>query len=88
MLAVLAKTDYPFLDIVWTMFIFFAFVIWIWLLIMVLADNFARRDHSRLGEGGMDGVRDLPPVDRRAGVHDRQAARRRDGDDTHRLVIP
>ena len=31
MLAVLAKTDYPFLDIMWTMFIFFAWVIWIWL---------------------------------------------------------
>jgi threonine/homoserine/homoserine lactone efflux protein len=41
-LAILAKTDYPFLDIMWTMFIFFAWVIWIWLLIMVLADNFAR----------------------------------------------
>ena len=46
MLALLAKTDYPFLDIFWTMLIFFAWVIWIWRLIMVLADNFARRDHS------------------------------------------
>src|SRR4029453_9024716 len=32
-LAVLA-TDYPFLDIFWTMCIFFAWVIWIWLLIL------------------------------------------------------
>ena len=40
MLAVLAS-DYPFLDIFWTMLIFFAWVIWIWLLIMVLADNFS-----------------------------------------------
>ena len=38
--------SYPFLDIMWTMFIFFAWVIWIWLLIMVLADNFKRTDHS------------------------------------------
>src|SRR6476620_5383288 len=51
-LAVLAKTDYPFLDIMWTMFIFFAWVIWIWLLIMVLADNFARRDHSGWSKAG------------------------------------
>ena len=45
MLAVLA-TDYPFLDIFWTMCIFFAWVIWIWLLILVLSDNFRRRDHG------------------------------------------
>jgi hypothetical protein len=44
-LAVLAA-DYPFLDIFWTMAIFFAWVIWIWLLILVLSDNFRRRDHS------------------------------------------
>jgi hypothetical protein len=39
-------TDYPFLDIFWTMCIFFAWVIWIWLLILVLSDNFRRRDHG------------------------------------------
>jgi len=50
-LAVLAS-DYPFLDIMWTMFIFFAWVIWIWLLIMVLADNFGRRDHSGWAKAG------------------------------------
>jgi len=44
-LAVLAS-DYPFLDIFWTMAIFFAWVIWIWLLILVLSDNFRRRDHG------------------------------------------
>jgi hypothetical protein len=38
--------DYPFLDVLWTMFIFFAFVIWIWLLITVFADIFRRRDTS------------------------------------------
>ena len=51
MLAVLAS-DYPFLDIFWTMLIFFAWVIWIWLLIMVLADNFGRRDHSGWAKAG------------------------------------
>jgi len=45
-------SSYPFLDVVWTMFIFFAFVIWIWLLILVLSDNFRRRDHSGLAKAG------------------------------------
>lgn len=36
--------DYPFLDIFWTMFIFFLFVIWIWILITVFADIFRRKD--------------------------------------------
>ena len=38
--------DYPFLDILWTMFIFFLFVIWIWILITVFADIFRRKDAS------------------------------------------
>ena len=45
-------SNYPFLDIMWTMFIFFAWVIWIWLLIMVLADNFARTDHTGWAKAG------------------------------------
>ena len=36
--------DYPFLDVLWTMCIFFLFFIWIWLLITVFADIFRRRD--------------------------------------------
>jgi hypothetical protein len=48
----LASNNYPFLDVVWTMFIFFAWVIWIWLLIMVLADVFGRRDLSGWGKAG------------------------------------
>jgi Phospholipase_D-nuclease N-terminal len=34
------------------MFIFFAWVIWIWLLILVLTDNFRRRDHSGWAKAG------------------------------------
>jgi hypothetical protein len=45
----LADSDYPFLDIFWTMLIFFFWIIWIWLLIIVFADIFRRRD---LGGGG------------------------------------
>ena len=36
--------DYPFLDVLWTMFVIFAWVIWFWLLITVFADVFRRHD--------------------------------------------
>ena len=36
--------DYPFLDVLWTMFIFFAWVIWFWLLISIFGDIFRRHD--------------------------------------------
>jgi Short C-terminal domain/Phospholipase_D-nuclease N-terminal len=38
--------DYPFLNILWTMIIFFAWVAWIWILIVILMDVFRRRDES------------------------------------------
>jgi hypothetical protein len=44
--------DYPLLDIVWTMFIFFAWVIWIYLLVLVLADNLRRHDHTGWSKAG------------------------------------
>jgi hypothetical protein len=37
-------SDYPFLDIFWTMIIFFLWVIWIWFLIAILSDVFRRHD--------------------------------------------
>ena len=42
--------DYPFLDILWTMLIFFAWVIWFWILITVFADLFRRHDISGWGK--------------------------------------
>src|SRR4029453_4632439 len=36
--------DYPFLDILWTMIIFFAWVVWIWMMVVILTDVFRRRD--------------------------------------------
>jgi general stress protein CsbA len=36
--------DYPFMDILWTMIIFFAWVAWIWMLIVIFTDIFRRRD--------------------------------------------
>jgi signal transduction histidine kinase len=38
--------DYPFLDILWTMIIFFTWVVWIWLMIIILTDVFRRKDIS------------------------------------------
>ena len=40
----LLASDYPFLDILWTMIIFFSWVIWIWIAITVLVDVFRRHD--------------------------------------------
>ncbi len=42
--------DYPFLNILWTMIIFFAWVIWIWMMIAILTDVFRRRDLSGWGK--------------------------------------
>jgi hypothetical protein len=42
----IAAADYPFLEVLWTMLIFFAWVIWFWLLITVFADLFRRHDAS------------------------------------------
>ena len=43
---VLAAAEYPFLNIFWTMIIFFCWVIWIWMVFGILADVFARHDIS------------------------------------------
>jgi Short C-terminal domain/Phospholipase_D-nuclease N-terminal len=40
----LIATDYPFLDVLWTILIFFLWVIWIWIVITVLIDVFRRHD--------------------------------------------
>src|SRR5580765_6367128 len=48
----LLASDYPFLDVVWTMFIFFMWILWFWLLFTVFADVFRRRDISGLGKTG------------------------------------
>jgi len=44
--------DYPFLDILWTMFVFFGFVLWFSLLIKVYGDIFRRHDISGWGKFG------------------------------------
>jgi Short C-terminal domain/Phospholipase_D-nuclease N-terminal len=47
---VLLATDYPFLNIVWTMLVFFGLVIWLRLLFTVFADLFSRHDISGWGK--------------------------------------
>ena len=43
-LSTLFAADYPFLDILWTMLIFFLWVMWFWLLIVIIGDVFRRHD--------------------------------------------
>ena len=43
---VIAATSYPFLNILWTTLIFFAWVLFIWIAVTVLIDVFRRRDIS------------------------------------------
>jgi hypothetical protein len=38
--------DYPFLNILWTMILFFFWVAWIWVLVMIIGDLFRRDDAS------------------------------------------
>ena len=45
-------TSYPFLNILWTIIIVVAFVIWIWMVIMVLIDIFSRPDLSGWAKAG------------------------------------
>jgi hypothetical protein len=36
--------DYPFLEVLWTLLVFFVWVAWFWLLITIAVDVFRRRD--------------------------------------------
>jgi uncharacterized SAM-binding protein YcdF (DUF218 family) len=43
--------DYPFLEAIWTIFIFFVWIAWIFLLVRILIDVFRRRDASGWKKG-------------------------------------
>jgi hypothetical protein len=47
-----ASSSYPLANAIWTMFVFFAWVIWIWLLITIFMDLFRRHDVSGWGKAG------------------------------------
>jgi hypothetical protein len=48
----LAANNYPFLDAIWTMVIFFVWILWFWLLFTIWADIFRRHDISGWGKTG------------------------------------
>ena len=48
----LFAADYPFLNILWSMIIFFAWVAWIWTLIIIFSDLFRRHDTSGWAKAG------------------------------------
>ena len=39
-----AENNYPLLEVIWTIIVFFAWVIWIWTVIAILSDVFRRHD--------------------------------------------
>jgi hypothetical protein len=45
-------TSYPFLDVMWTMLVFFCWILWFWLLFTVWFDIFRRHDVSGWGKAG------------------------------------
>ena len=48
----LLAADYPFLDVLWTMIIFFCWVAWIWIVITVFMDLFRRHDIGGWAKAG------------------------------------
>ncbi len=44
--------SYPFLSVMWTMLVFFCWILWFWLLFVVFADVFRRHDLSGWGKTG------------------------------------
>jgi Phospholipase_D-nuclease N-terminal/Short C-terminal domain len=48
----IAEADFPFLEVLWAMIVFFAWVIYIWIAITVLIDVFRRHDISGWGKAG------------------------------------
>ena len=47
----LLATDYPFLDVLWSMIVFFAWVAWIWIAITCFVDIFRRHDIGGWAQG-------------------------------------
>ena len=49
-MSVLADSSYPLLNVFWTMFEFFLWIIWIWILIWIFIDIFRSHDLSGWGK--------------------------------------
>ena len=48
----IAQADFPFLEFLWAMIVFFAWVAWIWIVITVFVDLFRRHDIGGWGKAG------------------------------------
>jgi len=46
------SSQYPFLDLMWTMLVFFGWIAWFWLLFVALGDLYRRPDVSGWGKAG------------------------------------
>ena len=46
MLAAVSGSDFPLQNIIWTMIIFFAWIMFITWVVLLMIDNFRRKDHS------------------------------------------
>ncbi|MGZ4649531.1 MAG: SHOCT domain-containing protein [Kineosporiaceae bacterium] len=51
-MTVLAQSSYPLLDVMWTMLVFFCWILWFWCLFTVYGDLFRRRDIGGWGKTG------------------------------------
>jgi hypothetical protein len=48
----LLAADYPFLEIIGTILVFFWWLVWIWLLVLIMGDVFGREDLSGWAKAG------------------------------------
>jgi len=48
----LASAEYPFLNLMWTMLVFFCWIAWFWLLFVAFGDLFRRADVSGWAKAG------------------------------------
>ena len=55
------ENNYPLLEVIWTIIVFFAWVIWIWAVISILSDVFRRHDIGGWGKAGWTFVIILVP---------------------------
>ena len=90
-----ASTDYPVLNVFWTIFEIFAFVIWFWLLFVILTDVFRSSDLSGWGKAGWTiFVIFLPVIGiltylivRGPSMHERSAQQARQQDEAFRSYV-
>ena len=89
------STGYPVLNVFWTIFEIFAFVIWFWLLFVILTDVFRSRDLSGWGKAGWTVfVIFLPVIGiltylivRGPSMHERSAQQARQQEDAFRSYV-